>query len=93
MSTFTLPQTYFQQNAYELDCKYPSLIANTSEMIGIDIEDLFSLNGKQLQPRDVEQLKYILEDSFTGKSEAYLEPIRSSVLWPRGAIAKFKNSN
>ena len=49
-------------------------------MIGIDIEDLFSLIGKQLQPRDVEQLKYILEDSFPGKSEAYLEPIRSSVI-------------
>ena len=44
-------------------------------MIGIDIEDLFSLIGKQLQPRDVEQLKYILEDSLTGMFEAYLEPI------------------
>ena len=93
MSTFTLPQTYLQQNVYELDCNYPLLTANTSEMAGIDMGGFFSLIGKQLQPRDVEQLKYILEDSFTGKSEAYLEPIRSSVLWPRGAIAKFKNSN
>ena len=47
-------------------------------MAGIDMGGFFSLIGKQLQPRDVEQLKYILEDSFTGKSEAYLEPIRSS---------------
>ena len=51
-------------------------------MAGIDMEDLFSLIGKQLQPGDVEQLKYILEDSFPGKSEAYLEPIRSSVISP-----------
>lgn len=44
-------------------------------MAGIDMGGFFSLIGKQLQPRDVEQLKYILEDSLTGMFEAYLEPI------------------
>ena len=47
-------------------------------MAGIDMGGFFSLIGKQLQPRDVEQLKYILEDSLTGMFEAYLEPIWSS---------------
>ena len=40
--------------------------------------DLFRLIGEQLQPGDIEQFKYIVKDSLTGMSEAYLEPIRSS---------------
>ena len=37
--------------------------------------DLFRLIG---EPGDIEQFKYIVKDSLTGMSEAYLEPIRSS---------------
>ena len=36
-------------------------------MAGIDMRDLLRLMGKQLHPLDVENLKYIFEDSFTGK--------------------------
>ena len=49
-------------------------------MAGIDMEDLLRLIGNQLQPVDVEQIKYILQDSFTGKSEVYLEPSRSCTM-------------
>ena len=40
--------------------------------------DLFRLIGEQLQPGDIEQFKYIVKDSLTGMSKAYIEPIRSS---------------
>lgn len=36
-------------------------------MAGIGIEDLLSLMREELKPSDVEDLKYILEKSFTGK--------------------------
>lgn len=36
-------------------------------MAGTDMTSLLRLIGEQLQPLDVEQFKYILEDSFTGK--------------------------
>ena len=36
-------------------------------MAGTDMKSLLRLIGEQLQPLDVEQFKYILEDSFTGK--------------------------
>ena len=39
------------------------------------MDGFLSLFGKQLQPVDLEQLKYILEDSFTGKSKTYLEQV------------------
>ena len=58
-------------------------------MAGIDMEDLFSLICKELQPGDVEQLKYILEDSFTGTFEACLEPIRSSAMSTMEMFCKY----
>ena len=36
-------------------------------MAGIDMTGLLRLIGEQLQHLDVEQLKYILQDNFTGK--------------------------
>lgn len=36
-------------------------------MAGIDMKDFLNLIGEQLLPVDVEILKYILRDSFTGK--------------------------
>ena len=36
-------------------------------MAVIDMTGLLRLIGEQLQPLDVEQLKYILQDNFTGK--------------------------
>ena len=44
-------------------------------MAEVDMDGFLSLFGKQLQPVDLEQLKYILEDSFTGKSKTYLEQV------------------
>ena len=37
-------------------------------MAGIDIRDLLEGIVEQLQPSDVERLKYILKESFTSKS-------------------------
>ena len=40
-------------------------------MVGIDTRNLLNLIGEQLQPLDVDKLKYILAESFTSKFHYY----------------------
>ena len=44
-----------------------SSLVPATEMTNIDMRKFLSLMGEQLQLLDVENLKYILKDSFTGK--------------------------
>ena len=44
-----------------------SSLVPATEMTNIDMRKFLSLMGEQLQVLDVENLKYILKDSFTGK--------------------------
>ena len=50
-----------------------SSLVPATEMTNIDMRKFLSLMGEQLQLLDVENLKYILKDSFTGKFLLSLE--------------------
>ena len=44
-----------------------SSLVTANKMANVDMRKFLSTMGEQLQLLDVEKLKYILEDSFTGK--------------------------
>ena len=44
-----------------------SSLVTANKMANVDMRKFLSIMGEQLQLLEVEKLKYILEDSFTGK--------------------------
>ena len=64
----SLIQWLFRNNSFFIfRLNGQSSLVTANKMANVDMRKFLSIMGEQLQLLDVEKLKYILEDSFTGK--------------------------